>query len=172
MTIVIDDAGYGDLLFGVVICAYRPETHEFIYDAVDVKYFQRPLFQRKKYLTETGRIALLLVDRLGLADEEMLELCRGDILDEAAAVLVERYGEERVRRVKVEGEAQRLTELAYLNEIRNLGYEPIEDRTERWAKSFFHMLRWLQANPEMVTWAKSGWPRLKRYKFFRDRRPS
>ncbi len=172
MTIVIDDAGYGDLLFGVVICAYRRETHEFVYDAIDVKYFQRPLYPHRKYLAEARRIALLLVDRLGLADEEMVELCRGDILDEAASALAERFGEERVRRVKVEGEAQRLTELAYLNEIRNLGYEPIEDRTERWAKSFFHMLRWLQANPEMVRWAKSGWPRLKRYKFFRDRRHS
>lgn len=170
MTIIIDDAGYGDLLFGVVICAYRPETGEFIYDAIDVKYFQRPLFSRKEYLSEARRIALGLVDRLGLADGERVELCRGDILDEAAAALAERLGEERVSRAKVEGEAQRLTELAYLNEVRNLGYEPLADRTERWAKSFFHMLRWLKAHPEMVKFAKSGWPRLQRYRLFKARR--
>jgi len=172
MTIIIDDAGYGDLLFGVVIGAFRPETCEFIYDAVDVKYFQRPLYSFKEYSAEAGQIALELVDRLGLADNERVELCRGDILDEAATVLAELLGEKRVGRVKVEGEAQRLTELAYLNELRNLGYEPLEDRTERWAKSFFHMFRWLKAHPEMMKWAKSGWPRLQRYRLFKNRRGS
>ncbi|MCW3991458.1 MAG: hypothetical protein NWE79_02030 [Candidatus Bathyarchaeota archaeon] len=170
MTIIIDDAGYGDLLFGVVIGAYRPETGVFIYDIIDVEHFQRPLFSRRGYVSQARRIALELVDRLELSDGEGVELCRGDILDEAAAALTGKFGEDRVARVKVEGEAQRLTELAYLNELRNLGYEPIEDRTERWAKSFFNMLRWLKGNPEMLRWAKSGWPRLKRYRLFRGRR--
>lgn len=170
MTVIIDDAGYGDLLFGAVIGAYRPETDDFIYDVIDVKYFQRPLFARKKYLSEARRIALKLVDRLRLGDGERVEVCRGDILDRAAAALAGRLGEDRVARVKVEGEAQRLVELAYLNELRNLGYEPIGDRTKRWAKSFFHMLRWLNAHPEMLRWAKSGWPRLQRYRLFKSRR--
>ena len=170
MTVIIDDAGYGDLLFGAVIGAYRPETGDFVYGVIDVEYFQRPLFSRKEYVSQARLIALELVDRLGLAEGEGVEICRGDILDEAAEALVERLEEDRVTRVKVEGEAQRLTELAYLNEVRNLGYEPLEDRTERWAKSFFHMLRWLKAHPEMLRWAKSGWPRLRRYRLFRGRR--
>jgi len=167
VTIIIDDAGYGDLLFGAVIGAYRPETDVFIYDVIDVSYFQRPLFAQKGYLSQARRIALELVERMKLADGERVELCRGDILDKAATALAERLDEERVARVKVEGEAQRLVELAYLNEVRNLGYEPIPDRTERWAKSFFHMLRWLKVHPGMVKWTKSGWPRLKRYKIFK-----
>lgn len=166
MTIIVDDAGYGDLLFGVVIGAYRPETDTFIYDIIDVEYFQKPLFSSRGYVSQARRITLELVDRLGLSDGEVAELCRGDILDEAAEALTEELGNDRVTRVKVEGEAQRLTELAYLNELRNLGYEPLEDRTRRWAKSFFHMLRWLKRNPEMMKWAKSGWPRLKRYRLF------
>lgn len=170
MTIIIDDAGYGDLLFGAVIGAYRPETGDFAYDVIDVKYFQRPLFTRKRYLSEAKRIALGLVDRMELTDGEGVELCRGDILDEAAVALAERLEGDRVARVKVEGEAQRLTELAYLNEVRNLGYEFIPDRTERWAKSFFHMMRWLKTHPEMMKWAKTGWPRLRRFKLFREGR--
>jgi len=170
MTIIIDDAGYGDLLFGVVIGAYRTETGDFVYDVIDVKYFQRPLFARREYLSEAKQIALRLVDRLRLKDGERVELCGGDIFNQAAAAIAERLCEDRVSRVKVEGEAQRLTELAYLEELRNLGYEPLEDRTKRWAKSFFHMLRWLKAHPEMLKWAKSGWPRLRRYKLFRGRR--
>jgi hypothetical protein len=170
MVILIDDAGYGDLLFGVVIGAYRPETGDFIYDVIDVRYFQKPLFAKKGYLHEAGRIAMKLVERLKLEEGERIEICRGDILDKAAEALVESFGEERVVRVKVEGRAQELIEGAYEDEIRNLGYEPIRDRTEKWAKSFFHMLRWLKAHPKMLGYAKSGWPRLKRYKLFRGQR--
>ncbi|TRO48636.1 hypothetical protein E2P65_02495 [Candidatus Bathyarchaeota archaeon] len=160
MTILIDDAGYGDLLHGAVIGAYRPETEDFAYDVVDVKYFQKPLFKEQAYREETALIAQRLVKRLNPAEDEKIEICRGDILDKAAADLMEAYGEERVERVKVEGRAQDLIEGAYLDEIRNLGYEPIPDRTEKWSKSFWHMYRWLKANPRMIRYAKTGWPRL------------
>ena len=170
MVILIDDAGYGDLLFGIVIGAYRPETGDFIYDVIDIRYFQKPLFAKKGYLHEASRIAMKLVERLKLEEGERIEICRGDILDKAAEALIESFGEERVVRVKVEGRAQELTEGAYEDEIRNLGYKPIPDRTEKWAKSFFHMLRWLKAHPKMLRYAKSGWPRLKRYKLFRGQR--
>jgi len=169
MTIQIDDAGYGDLLFGVVIGAYRPETDDFLYDVINVKYFQRPLFEKKGYLDEALHIAWKLVKRLKLEDGERIEICRGDILDKAAGGLIEAYGEKNVARVKVEGRAQHLIEEAYLNEIRNLGYEPLLDRTEKWGKSFWHMYRWLRNNPRMLRYAKSGWPRLQRFKLFRSR---
>ncbi len=167
MTILIDDAGYGDLLHGAVIGAYRPETDEFIYDLIHVKYFQKPLFGKKEYQRQAGRIAKRLVKRLGLKDGESIEICQGDIVDVAAEALSEIYGEDRIKRVKIEGEAQELIESAYLDEIRNLGYEPIPDRTEKWGKSFWHMYRWLKANPKMIKYSKSGWPRLKRFKMFR-----
>jgi hypothetical protein len=167
MTILIDDAGYGDLLHGAVIGAYRPETDEFIYDLIGVKYFQKPLFEKKEYQRQAGRIAKKLVKRLGLKDGERIEICQGDILDKAAEALGENYGEDRIARVKIEGDAQELIESAYLDEIRNLGYEPIPDRTEKWGKSFWHMYRWLKANPRMIKYSKSGWPRLKRFRMFR-----
>lgn len=167
MTILIDDAGYGDLLFGVVIGSYRPETDVFFYDVIDVKYFQKPLFARKLYLNEAGSIAQRLVERQRPEEGERIKICRGDILDKAAEILIESYGKERVERVKVEGRAQELIEGAYIDEIRNLGYQSIPDRTEKWAKSFFHMLRWLNAHPKMLKYSKSGWPRLKRFKLFR-----
>jgi hypothetical protein len=166
MTILIDDAGYGDLLHGVIIGAYRPETDEFTYDMIDVKYFQKPLFSKKVYQEQASRISINLVNKLNLNDEERIEICRGDILDKAAEDLIEEHGEEKVVRIKVEGKAQELIESAYLDEIRNLGYEPIPDRTEKWGKSFWHMYKWLRKNPNMVKYSKSGWPRLKRFKIF------
>jgi CxxC-x17-CxxC domain-containing protein len=167
VTIVIDDAGSGDLLFGVVIGAFRLETEEFKYRLVDVKFFQSKLFREKKYVQETTRVVSELLAQLKVKPEEEIHLCRGNIFDEAAAELQKVYGEDRVQRVKVVEEPQRLTEIAYLDEIRNLGYEPLAEREAKRAKSFFHMMRWLTANPSMLCYAKTGWPRLARYRLFK-----
>ena len=56
MTIIIDDAGMGDLLFGVVIAAFRDTTHEFKYGVIDVKYFKTKFFSRKAYLKQSTKI--------------------------------------------------------------------------------------------------------------------
>jgi len=168
MTIIIDDAGSGDLLFGVVIGAFRDETREFRYDLIEVKFFQSSLFQKKEYLTRASKVVSQLLSALKLASEEEIHVCRGYIFDEAVNDLQETYGDGRIRRVKVTGEPQRLTEIAYLDEIRNLGYEPLEEREGRRAKSFFHMMRWLKENPDMLRYAKTGWPRLSRYRLFKS----
>ena len=168
MTIEIDDAGTGDLLHGVVIGAYRPEDDHFLYDMIDVRYFQKPVYREKRHLNEARRLALRLVDRLGLMENEKIVVCTGDILNEAAEALIEEYGEDRVERGKIEDRAQYLVELAYMDELRNIGYEPIEDRTERWGKSFWHMYRWLKKDPGgRLRWAKSGFPNLRRYPLFK-----
>jgi hypothetical protein len=168
MTIIIDDAGSGDLLFGVVIGASRDETQEFRYEIIDVKYFQSNRFIRKEYLKESSRIVFQLLNKLKLKSEEEIKLCKGYIFDEAANDLIKIYGEDRIHRIKVKGEPQRLTEIAYLDEIRNLGYEPLQEREDKRAKSFFHMMHWLKKHPDMLKYAKTGWPRLSRYRLFRS----
>lgn len=167
MTIIIDDAGCGDLLLGVVIGAYRPETGEFRYDVIDVKYFQPPRFRRKEYLEQASNITLHLLDRLKPAAGELILVCQGYIFEKAVRGLREKYGEEFVSTTQVEGEAQRYTETAYLDEIGNLGYMPLAGREQRRAKSFFHMLNWLEKNPDKLKYVKTGWPRLSRYRLFR-----
>ena len=167
MTIIIDDAGSGDLLFGVVIGALRDSTREFKYGVVDVKYFQSLLFSRKLFLNECSKIVSGLLAKIEPKLEEEIHLCRGYIFDGAIQKLKKKYGENRVRRIKVTGEAQDLTEIAYLDELRNLGYEPLEERENKRAKSFFHMMRWLKRNPDKLKYAKTGWPRLQKYKLFR-----
>jgi CxxC-x17-CxxC domain-containing protein len=168
VTITVDDAGSGDLLLGVVIGAYRDETQEFKYDIIDVKYFQPALFRKKEYLSQTSKICTELLSKLQPKPEEEIFLCQGYLFDEAVEELRKLYGEERVKRIRVIGEPQRLVEIAYLDEIRNLGYEPLAEREEKRAKNFFHMMRWLQDKPDMLRYAKTGWPRLKRYNMFKD----
>ncbi|UCE44302.1 MAG: hypothetical protein JSV57_02130 [Candidatus Bathyarchaeota archaeon] len=167
MTIIIDDAGVGDLLFGVIIGGFREETREFKYEVLDVKYFRPRRFRRKDYLKQASRAVFRLVTKLGLQAEEQIHICKGYIFDEAVRDLGRSYGSDRIRRVKVTGEPQRLTENAYLDEVRNLGYEPLRKRDENRAKSFFHMMNWLQKNPDKLRYAKTGWPRLSRYRLFR-----
>jgi CxxC-x17-CxxC domain-containing protein len=162
----VDDAGSGDLLFGIVIGAYRDDTQEFKYDVIDVKFFQPSLFRKKEYLTQTSQIVSQLLNRLQPKPEEEIHLCQGYIFDTAADELKKAYGENRVRRIRVIGEPQRLVEIAYLDEIRNLGYEPLPERDEKRAKNFFHMMRWLKENPNMMQYAKTGWPRLSKYRMF------
>jgi CxxC-x17-CxxC domain-containing protein len=165
LTVIVDDAGSGDLLFGVVVGAYREETKEFKYDMIDVRFYQE-IFREKEYLQESSRVVSKIVAGFNPAPEEEIHICQGCIFDVAAEELRKVYGENRVKRIKVVGEAQRLIEIAYLDEIRNLGYEPMAEREEKRGKSFFHMMRWLKSNPEMLKYAKTGWPRLKNYHLF------
>jgi hypothetical protein len=167
LTILIDDAGSGDLLFGTVIGAYRSEDDHFIYDLISVKHFQKPLYKNKTHLEEAKRIALDLVERLGLKEKEKIIVCSGDILNVAAEALTEKYGEEVVERGKIEGRGQELVELAYTNELRNIGYEPLDERTEKWGKNFWDMYNWLKADKGRLRFAKTAFPNLKKYPLFK-----
>jgi hypothetical protein len=168
LTIQIDDAGTGDILFGVVIGAYRPETDHFIYDLVDVKYFQEPLYGDGLHYDEVKRISIELVQRLGPEKEEKIIICQGDILDKAAEALIEIHSEEKIERGKIEGRGQYLVEIAYTNELRNIGYEPINEREEKWGKNFWDMYNWIKEKPKTrMKFSKSGFPNLKKYPLFR-----
>lgn len=171
MPLIVDDAGSGDLLFGVVIGAYHEETGVFKYDLIDVSFYQ-DIFREKEYLQESSRIVSQLVSKFNIEPNEVIHICQGCIFDVAAKELQKVYGKDRVKRIHVDGETQRLVEVAYLDEIRNLGYEPLAERDEKRGKSFFHMMRWLKDNPEMLKYAKTGWPRLKKYQLFKQFHPS
>jgi len=154
----------------VVIAAFRCETQEFRYDIVDVEYFRYPRFQSKEYLKQASKVVFQLLNKLQIKKDEQIQICRGYIFDEAVDRLREMYGDRQVERIIVTGEPQRLTEIAYVDEIRNLGYEPVKERNGKRAKSFFHMMNWLKKNPEKLIYAKTGWPRLQRYSLFRSYR--
>jgi len=163
MTLQIDDAGVGDLLHGAVVGAYRLETGEFTYEMIDVQFFQSPKFGKKAYLRRASEAVMQITDRMKVQRNEPILICSSFIFEKAVQDLEEKYGKERVTVTKITNGAQRFVETAYLDEIRNLGYEPIAEREEKRARSFYHMLRWLKKDPRRFRHAKTGWPRLKRY---------
>jgi len=168
ITIIIDDAGNGDLLLGVVIGVYQSDNDHFRYDVIDVKFFQPPLFEQKLYLQQAAKIIFSLLEKFNLQPGEPIKICNSYLFDLAVNDLITKYGESRVKRIKVTGDPQYLTETAYLDEIRNLGYEPLDKRETKRAKSFFHMMNWLKHNPDKMKYAKTGWPRLSRYRLFKS----
>jgi hypothetical protein len=107
------------------------------------------------------------MERLGLRENEKVIICTGDILNVASEALIEKYGDEVIERGKIEGRAQELVELAYTNELRNIGYTPLEDRTEKWGKNFWDMYNWLKADKKRMKFAKSAFPNLKKYPLFK-----
>jgi len=163
LTVQIDDAGVGDLLHGVVVGVHRKETGEFHYDMIPVSFFQSPSFARKMYQKKATELALNLLNQMKLGENEEIEICSSFLFDETRPHLAEKYGKTRVKMSVITGDAQNNVETAYLDEIRNLGYEPIAERDDKRARSFFHMLRWVKNNPERLRYAKTGWPRLRRY---------
>jgi hypothetical protein len=168
LTIEIDDAGTGDILFGAVIGAYRPEDDHFIYDVIEVRHFQMPLYKEKTHLEEAKRIVIELVERLDLRKNEKIIICTGDVLNVAVEALIEKYGEDFVERGKIEGRAQHLVELAFTDELRNIGFEPLKERTEKWGKNFWHMYKWINKRPKRrLKFAKSAFPNLKKYPLFK-----
>jgi len=175
MTLQIDDAGAGDLLSGVAIGAYRPESKEFAYAMIDVSLFQRPRFSKKPYIRRATQLVLQLVKQLNLSHQETVEICSSYIFEDAVRELRRELGDQRVKVSAITGDAQELVENAYIDEVRKLGYEPIPEREKHRARSFFDMLRWVKRNPERFKNAKTGWPRLQRYlqpKSGRDKRDS
>ena len=84
MTVIVDDAGSGDLLFGVVIGVYREETSEFKYDLIDVRFYQ-DRFCKKEYLQEASRVTAQLLQKLKVKPHEEIHVCQGNIFDVVVA---------------------------------------------------------------------------------------
>ena len=131
-------------------------------------FFQPPLFEQKLYLKQVSKIVFSLLEKFHLKPSESIKLCNSYLFDLAVEGLIKKYGVNRIHRIKVTGDPQYLTETAYLDEIRNLGYEPLNNRETKRAKSFFHMMNWLKHNPDKMKYAKTGWPRLSRYHLFKS----
>jgi len=160
LTIQIDDAGWGDLLGGVIIAAYRIETEQFAYRLIDVKFFQEPAFDEKHYLDEASKAAqeLLSITELNAPKSEPIQLCTGYILSRAVYDL-NRAGYKTVA-CKIIGPLQERGEQAFLDELRKMGYDPMPNREadgRARAKSFYDMLNWAKAKPERMSLIKSGW---------------
>ena len=158
MTVEIDDAGWGDLLGGVVIGCYRTETGQFVHRLIDIRFFQDPTFDHKDYLDEASRLVQEMVQELKVDAPEPIMVCTGYVLSRAVYGLQQQGF--KVSTGKITGPLQELGEQTFLNELKKLGYEPIPNREANGkmrARSFYSMLNWMKEKPERCQYAKMGW---------------
>jgi len=55
--ILIDDAGWGDLILGVVIGALKLPDHKYMERRIPTSSFQPPNFENRRYLDDAVKIA-------------------------------------------------------------------------------------------------------------------
>lgn len=153
MTIQIDDAGYGSLVGPTFIGAYRKETKEFVYGEVGLRFFRGGVFQQGEYIRETSRVIRALLERLGAPSTEKLEICTGNIFDDAQNSIT-----HPIQRVKIEGPLQKAIEGVCTDYLTGLGI-PING-IQPGARHFRVCLDWVVEDyPAREEYVKTGWPK-------------
>jgi hypothetical protein len=151
--ILIDDAGWGDLLLGVVIGALKPPDHRYMERRIPVSSFQSPNFENKKYLDDTVKIADEIVEVLQPDMETNFKVCSGYVLSSIRRHLRERGF--KVEEVEVTGELQEKVEQGYIRWCKEMGVpaERLEDK-----KRFWTFLEWVAERPGLrEKLVKTGW---------------
>src|SRR5207244_13442879 len=133
-----------------IVETQRKKTGKYHYDMSPVIFFHSPSFGKKTYQKKATELALNLLHQMKLGESEDIEICSSFLFDETRPHLAEKYGKERVKTSVITGDAQNNVETAYLDEIRNVGYEPIAERDEQRARSFFPMLTWGRTKPDRM----------------------
>ncbi len=151
--ILIDDAGWGDLLLGVVIGAFKLPDRRYMERRIPVSSFQPPNFQKKKYLGDAVKIAEKIVEVMRPDRETRFKICSGYVLSSIRRHL--RDQGFNVQEVEVAGELQEKVERGYIRWCVEVGVpaERLEDKRRFWT-----LLEWVAEKPgireELV---KTGW---------------
>lgn len=156
--IEIDDAGWGDLVGGVIIGGYNPLNEEFKWTEIPVEYFQGEAFAKKDYLTAAKRaVSRVLGDLRADKRFHQVTLCTGYVFNHAARSL--RQNGWRVVRRTIEGRCQELVEARLKQELIKIGVPPamivtLPSGTNR----FMQLFKWVKEDPaKREQFVKTGW---------------
>lgn len=156
--IEVDDAGWGDLIGGVVIGGYDVVRGAFRWGVIPVEHFQGEAFAKKSYLSQARRVVIKILGDLR-ADKRfhVVALCTGYVLNDVARSL--RTNGWKVVRRPIKGRCQALVEERYRKELVKLG---VPSRTMRDAVSgsnrFYRLFTWVKEDPEArEQYVKTGW---------------
>lgn len=154
VTVLIDDAGWGDPVGGVILGIYRVETEEYLSQEIEVTHFQSPNFYQRTYLERGLEIILRGFRCLSVHKDEPIHVCRGVVLDRVREGLAEQGYE--VIPTKIEGRLQELVEANLVESLARLGLPNIP--TVSGKERFFRQLEWIQENLlQRERFAKTGW---------------
>jgi len=151
--ILIDDAGWGDLILGVVIGALKPPDPRYMERRISVSSFQPPNFENKKYLDDAMKIADEIVEVMQPEVETNFKVCSGYVLSGIRRHLRERGF--KVEEVEAAGELQEKVERSYIRWCKEMGVpaEKLDDKRRFWT-----FLEWIAEKPEIrEKLVKTGW---------------
>ena len=156
--IEIDDAGWGDLVGGVIIGGYDVVLGAFRWEIVHVEHFQGEAFAKKSYLSKAKRAVIKLLGDLR-ADKRFyaVALCTSYVLNDAARSL--RKNRWKVVRRQIEGRCQELVEERCHKELIKLGVPSrIARKVPSGSNRFYQLFEWVKENPEArERFVKTGW---------------
>lgn len=151
--IIIDDAGWGDLILGVVIGALKLPDRRYMERRIPVSSFQPPNFRKKRYLDDAVKIAEEIVEVMEADKDTLFEVCSGYVLSSIRNYLQDQAF--HVKEVEVTGELQESVERGYIRWCTEVGVPPerLEDK-----RRFFTLLEWVGENPKLREGlVKTGW---------------
>jgi hypothetical protein len=151
--ILIDAAGWSDLLLGVVVCALKPPERMVMERRIPVSSFQPPHFKNKKYLEDAVKIADEIVAVMKPDSETCFHVCSEYVLSTVIGNL-QKQG-FKVQKVESTGELGQLVEEAYVRWCVEKGVprELFQDKRRFWT-----FLDWVAKNPHLREGlVKTGW---------------
>lgn len=153
--ILIDDAGWGDLILGVVIGALRLPERKYMERRIPVSAFQPPNFENKEYLEKAVKIAEEFVEVMQPDKETYFEVCSGYVLSR-----IRRYLRKKgfhVEKAKITGELQDRVERSFMEWCVEAGV-PREKLEVESKKRFYTILEWVAERIEVrESLVKTGW---------------
>ncbi len=151
--ILIDDAGWGDLILGAVIGALKLPDRKYMERRIPVSFFQPPKFENKQYLDEGVKIAKELVEVMQPDKETYFKVCSGYVLSRIRIYL--RNQGFNVEKAKITGELQERVEKSFIEWCKEVGVPPEILETKR---RFYPLLEWVAEKIELrERLVKTGW---------------
>ncbi len=151
--ILIDDAGWGDLILGVVIGALKLPDRRYMERRIPVSSFQPPNFEDKRYLDDAMKIAEEIVEVMRPDMETRFKVCSGYVLSSIRGYL--RDQGFNVEKTEITGELQEMVERSYVEWCKEVGV-PTERLGDK--RLFWTFLEWVAERPKIrENLVKTGW---------------
>ncbi len=152
-TIIIDAAGWGDLLLGVVIGALKPPAPMLMERRIPTSSFQPPNFKAKRYMHDANKIADEIVAVMQPDEETCIKISNEYVLSGIVEHL-EKQG-YKVQTLETTGNLKTMVEKAYNRWCIEKGVpeDIVSDK-----RRFYRFIDWVAEMPKIREGLiKTGW---------------
>lgn len=151
--IVIDAAGWSDLLLGVVIGSLKPPDRRYMERRIPTASFQPPNFKNKRYLQDAVKIADEIIAVMRPDEETHFKVSTAYVLSSVRLHLQELGF--KVEKTEFTGELHQMVERGYVRWCIEVG---VPEEVVNSKKRFWAMLRWVAEKPRLrESLVKTGW---------------